>query len=123
VSSTDKNLMVPVGGSIVYGQNPNLLQKIKKMYSGEHSKCFYRLIRTGFKYCFAGRGSSSQTLDVLITLLSMGLDGYEKLIKEKNELFKYMQDKVGHLKLIITSKPKYRDLKMLKVPDNLTSIG
>lgn len=34
VQSTDKNLMVPVGGAIVSGFNEDLLKKIKENYPG-----------------------------------------------------------------------------------------
>jgi O-phospho-L-seryl-tRNASec:L-selenocysteinyl-tRNA synthase len=35
---------------------------------------------------YAGRASSSPIIDLFITLLSMGFKGYERLLKERNEL-------------------------------------
>ena len=35
VQSTDKNLMVPVGGSIVAGFQPEFIANISKTYPGE----------------------------------------------------------------------------------------
>ncbi|GKY91421.1 hypothetical protein MPSEU_000114400 [Mayamaea pseudoterrestris] len=66
VSSTDKNFLVPVGGSIVTSPSDSIIQNIGKLY--------------------AGRASSSPVIDLFITLLSMGLKGYERLLKERNEL-------------------------------------
>jgi O-phospho-L-seryl-tRNASec:L-selenocysteinyl-tRNA synthase len=52
VSSTDKNFMVPVGGSIVYSQNKILIEKLENLYPG--------------------RCSINVVLDMFVTLLSMG---------------------------------------------------
>lgn len=56
VSSTDKNFMVPVGGSIIYGNDKKLIKSISELYPG--------------------RASAAPILDLFITLLSMGKDGY-----------------------------------------------
>jgi O-phospho-L-seryl-tRNASec:L-selenocysteinyl-tRNA synthase len=77
VQSTDKNLMVPVGGSILFGFNTELVNDVAKMY--------------------AGRASSSQTLDVLMTLLHLGRDGYMKMVHERKEVFAYLQERLGIL--------------------------
>ncbi|KAL9895030.1 sec synthetase isoform 2-T2 [Glossina fuscipes fuscipes] len=53
VQSTDKNFMVPVGGAIVAGFEESTVHAVAKAY--------------------AGRASSSQSLDVLITLLCLEL--------------------------------------------------
>ncbi|KAG4077619.1 hypothetical protein HA402_008879 [Bradysia odoriphaga] len=70
VQSTDKNLMVPVGGAVVAG-NGELMELVAKQY--------------------AGRASSSQTLDVFMTLLALGKNGYLKLVDERNSVFQYMK--------------------------------
>lgn len=77
VQSTDKNLMVPVGGALVAG-NGDLIEQVGKQY--------------------AGRASSSQTLDVFMTLLSLGKNGYLKLVKERELVFQYMKNELMHLK-------------------------
>jgi O-phospho-L-seryl-tRNASec:L-selenocysteinyl-tRNA synthase len=59
VQSTDKNLMVPVGGSIVAGFQPEFIANISKTYPG--------------------RASASPVIDVFITLLSLGWSGYKEL--------------------------------------------
>ncbi|KAL1460770.1 hypothetical protein WDU94_012721, partial [Cyamophila willieti] len=60
VQSTDKNFLVPVGGSIISGFDKSLLEKIAKNYPG--------------------RASASPAMDVFITLLSLGINGYKHLI-------------------------------------------
>lgn len=77
VQSTDKNLLVPVGGAIVAAFNNEIISDISKTY--------------------AGRGSSSQTLDVFMTLLSLGRSGITKLMKERKLSFEYLQEKLKTL--------------------------
>ncbi len=59
VSSTDKNFLCPVGGSVVYGPSEALHDKVSKVY--------------------AGRASSAPYVQLLISLLSMGTSGYLKI--------------------------------------------
>eukprot|EP00019_Armaparvus_languidus_P008489 CAMPEP_0168599068 /NCGR_PEP_ID=MMETSP0420-20121227/11832_1 /TAXON_ID=498008 /ORGANISM="Pessonella sp." /LENGTH=144 /DNA_ID=CAMNT_0008636625 /DNA_START=516 /DNA_END=947 /DNA_ORIENTATION=+ len=56
VSSTDKNFMVPVGGAIIYGQNKQFIESISKSY--------------------AGRASGAPCLDLFVTLLHLGENGW-----------------------------------------------
>lgn len=90
IQSTDKNLLVPVGGAIVAGFNKKTVDDVAKRY--------------------AGRGSSSQTLDVFMTLLSLGRDGYTKLTQDRKEMFTYLRQKLRNLstrhneKLLITKR-------------------
>lgn len=90
VQSTDKNLLVPVGGAIVAGFNKKLVDEVAKRY--------------------AGRGSSSQTLDVFMTLLSLGRDGYLRLVQDRKEMFVYLRQKLRNLstrhneKILITKR-------------------
>lgn len=89
VQSTDKNLLVPVGGSIIIGFNEDTLKNVSKSYPG--------------------RASSSQSLDVFMTLLSLGRDGISKLLIERKENFSYLKEKlenlaVKHKEIVITNK-------------------
>lgn len=63
IQSTDKNFMVPVGGSVVVSPKSNcsLVQNISKAYPG--------------------RASVSAHLDILITLLHWGTRGWSKVFK------------------------------------------
>lgn len=76
VQSTDKNLMVPVGGALVAG-NGELIEQVSKQY--------------------AGRASSSQTLDVFMTLLALGKNGYLKLVENRDSVFEYMKTALMNL--------------------------
>jgi|EP00945_MAST-04E_sp_MAST-4E-sp1_P007511 O-phospho-L-seryl-tRNASec:L-selenocysteinyl-tRNA synthase len=75
VQSTDKNLMVPVGGAIVAGPDKAFIKAVSENY--------------------AGRASMSPILDVFITMLSMGRSGWKKMLKSRKELFTYAQEKLG----------------------------
>lgn len=66
IQSTDKNLLVPVGGAIVAAFDREIVEHVSKLYPG--------------------RASSSQSLDVLMTLLSLGKTGYKNLVVERKEL-------------------------------------
>ena len=64
VSSTDKNFMVPVGGSIVYSPHKKqIVDKVSKMYPG--------------------RASAAPIIDLFVTLLSMGETVLKQLLKER----------------------------------------
>ncbi|XP_032079959.1 O-phosphoseryl-tRNA(Sec) selenium transferase [Thamnophis elegans] len=77
VQSLDKNFMVPVGGAVIAGFSDTFIQEISKMYPG--------------------RASASPSLDVLITLLSLGTKGYRKLLQERKEMFSYLSMEVKKL--------------------------
>ena len=55
--------MVPVGGSIIASNNPEILKEISLNYPG--------------------RASSSPIIDLFIQYLSFGLSGYDQLLKER----------------------------------------
>ncbi|XP_065071859.1 O-phosphoseryl-tRNA(Sec) selenium transferase-like isoform X2 [Rhopilema esculentum] len=67
VQSTDKNFMVPVGGSIIAGHDESFIDGISKTYPG--------------------RASASPTIDLFITLLSLGVNGYKNLLAERKESY------------------------------------
>jgi O-phospho-L-seryl-tRNASec:L-selenocysteinyl-tRNA synthase len=96
VQSTDKNLMVPVGGTILAAFDKCLLKNIAEFYPG--------------------RASSSQSLDVLITLLSMGTETYKRLLNDRKECFVY-------LKLELQKVAEQFGEKVLETPNNPISIG
>jgi O-phospho-L-seryl-tRNASec:L-selenocysteinyl-tRNA synthase len=63
VQSTDKNFMVPVGGSIVASCHKQYIKLLSQMYPG--------------------RASASPMLDLCITLLQMGVAGYRQLLDDR----------------------------------------
>ncbi|XP_015919669.2 O-phosphoseryl-tRNA(Sec) selenium transferase [Parasteatoda tepidariorum] len=77
VSSTDKNFMVPVGGSIICGFNKKTVELVGKMYPG--------------------RGSGAPSTDLFITLLNIGKKGYIKLLDERERNFLYLKSALGEV--------------------------
>jgi len=96
VMSTDKNFLVPVGGALVLSPNAIVIQAIGKIYPG--------------------RANSSPIMDLFITLLSMGLNGYKQLLADR-------------LRLTIQFQNKFRDVatkyeeRPLECPRNTISFG
>ncbi len=64
VSSTDKNFLVPVGGAVIAGRLGPLASSL-----------------------YAGRASSAPVVDVFLTALSLGLDGWRALLSAREALF------------------------------------
>lgn len=77
VQSLDKNFMVPVGGAIIAGFDESFVQEISKMYPG--------------------RASASPSLDVLITLLTLGANGYKKYLSERKEIYSFLSEELKSL--------------------------
>lgn len=77
VQSLDKNFMVPVGGAIIAGFDESFIQEISKMYPG--------------------RASASPSLDVLITLLTLGVSGYKKYLSERKEIYSFLAEQLKSL--------------------------
>lgn len=98
VQSTDKNFMVPVGGAILATCTnfDDLSAKVASLYPG--------------------RASSSAMQDLFITLLSMGEDGYLRLLSERSEVMEYLTDKVGAVAV------KHGE-RLLVTPRNRISMG
>ncbi|CAF2414598.1 unnamed protein product [Rotaria sp. Silwood2] len=74
VQSTDKNFLVPVGGSIVLTYDTQLFDKLSHIYPG--------------------RASINPTIDIFITLLSMGKKGLMDLIQKRKNLFNIFYEKL-----------------------------
>ncbi|KAK0132095.1 O-phosphoseryl-tRNA(Sec) selenium transferase [Merluccius polli] len=77
VQSLDKNFMVPVGGAIIAGFDEAFIQEISQMYPG--------------------RASASPSLDVLITLLTLGASGYKRLLAERKEMYSFLAEQLSSL--------------------------
>ena len=88
--------MVPVGGAII--------------------ACFDKSITDNISKLYPGRASASQSLDLLITLLSMGSNSYRELLKERKECYIYLKDELNKV------ATKYNE-KVLQTPNNPISIG
>ncbi|XP_017044116.1 O-phosphoseryl-tRNA(Sec) selenium transferase [Drosophila ficusphila] len=114
VQSSDKNLMVPVGGAIVASFKESLLHDVASSY--------------------AGRASGSQSLDVFMTLLSLGRSGFQSLIQQRCENFIYLRDNLKKFaesrgEVVIESKDNFISLAITlgTIPadqdDRITQMG
>lgn len=101
VQSTDKNFMVPVGGAIVASSNAELVNNFSNLYPG--------------------RGSSSQHLDLLITLLAMGRNGNRRLLEERKLNYNYLKEQLRAL-CDAQSTPT-NHLSVMECKDNRISVA
>ncbi|CAH3020768.1 unnamed protein product [Porites evermanni] len=79
VQSTDKNFMVPVGGAIVAGFDEKFIDAVSKTYPG--------------------RASATPSIDLFITLLSLGSAGYQQLLQQRKEVYSYLSDGLSKVAL------------------------
>ncbi len=77
IQSMDKNFMVPVGGAIVASNNVRFMNRVASTY--------------------AGRASLSPVLDLFITLLSMGVNHWNRLLNERMELLPYFATRLHEM--------------------------
>lgn len=96
VQSTDKNFMVPVGGAIIAGFNKDIIANVASTYPG--------------------RGSSTPSMDLLITLLHFGKREYKRMLEERKECFSYLKSRMGEVATAFGER-------VLETKDNKISIG
>lgn len=96
VQSTDKNFLVPVGGGVVAGFDKKLVEAIAQTYPG--------------------RGSAAPSMDVFITLLSLGQSGYLSLRDERRDMFKYLHEQ-------LTRVAEKHGQRVLRTPNNRISMA
>ena len=65
IQSSDKNFLVPVGGSVIAGAH-DVVKEVCELY--------------------AGRANASPIVDLFITFLQMGREGFRRLLRERLEL-------------------------------------
>lgn len=75
IQSTDKNLLVPVGGSIITSPSKEFVEHVAKTYPG--------------------RASISPLLDVFITLLHMGKQKMKAMLAQRKQVYKYMRQELA----------------------------
>ncbi|KAM9827825.1 O-phosphoseryl-tRNA(Sec) selenium transferase [Neosynchiropus ocellatus] len=96
VQSLDKNFLVPVGGAVIAGFDESFIQEISETYPG--------------------RASASPSLDVLITLLTLGASGYKKLMAERKEMYSFLLEE---LKILAAAHGE----RLLHTPHNPISLA
>ncbi len=94
IQSTDKNFMVPVGGAIIAAPKNRtiLVEKVNKLYPG--------------------RASMAPLLDLLMTLLHWGAEGWRRELQEREELqplvleaLKECAEEIGERVLVTVDNP------------------
>ena len=96
VCSTDKNFLVPVGGAIVLSPHQPIVDRVGKVY--------------------AGRASSSPIMDLFITLLSMGFNGYTSLLQQRQTLLETFPQRLAQI-------AEAHGERLLQCPSNTISFG
>lgn len=98
VQSTDKNFLVPVGGAVVTSGagNTKVVDAVRMSYPG--------------------RASMSPILDLLITLLSMGAEGWKRALTDREDVYRYMGEK-------LRETAEVNGERMLETPGNPISMG
>ena len=74
IQSTDKNVLTPVGGAIIASPSEEIITKISQAY--------------------AGRASAAPIVNFLISMLSLGIEGYQKLLREQQHNRKLLENKL-----------------------------
>ncbi|MFX1574047.1 MAG: O-phosphoseryl-tRNA(Sec) selenium transferase [Promethearchaeota archaeon] len=75
IQSTDKNFLTPVGGALIASPIKENITKISQTY--------------------AGRASATPIVNFLISMLSLGVNGYQKLIEEQQQNRKLLEEKLS----------------------------
>lgn len=96
VQSTDKNLMVPVGGAIVASGNAEFVHRVSKTY--------------------AGRASMAPVMDVFMTLLHLGSAGWAALLKQRKAV-------AAHLRRRLEEWAAAHGERVLETPKNPISFA
>ncbi len=74
IQSTDKNVLTPVGGAIIASPSEEIITKISQAY--------------------AGRASATPIVNFLISMLSLGIEGYQKLLIAQQHNRKLLENKL-----------------------------
>lgn len=96
ICSTDKNFLVPVGGALILSPDDKVIESISKNYPG--------------------RASASPMVDLFITLLSMGLEGYKSILEERMLLVKLFRLELERVANVFGER-------VLNCPRNTISFG
>ena len=77
IQSTDKNFLTPVGGALIASPKKMNIEKISKAYPG--------------------RASASPIVNFLISILSLGFEGYKNLILEQQKNHKILKNELERI--------------------------
>ena len=77
IQSTDKNMLTPIGGAVIASPREEIITKISQAY--------------------AGRASATPVVNFLISMLSLGVKGYENMLAEQQRNRKLLEEKLQKL--------------------------
>ena len=77
IQSTDKNVLTPIGGAIIASPHEEIIIKVSQAY--------------------AGRASATPVVNFLISMLSLGIKGYENLLAEQRTNRMLLEEKLQNL--------------------------
>ena len=77
IQSTDKNMLTPIGGAVIASPREDLITQISQAY--------------------AGRASATPIVNFLISMLSLGVKGYERMLSEQQKNRKLLEEKLQTL--------------------------
>jgi O-phospho-L-seryl-tRNASec:L-selenocysteinyl-tRNA synthase len=100
VQSTDKNFMVPVGGSIVAAP------------AGKGRDWLVQAVAKGYP----GRASMTAHLDLLVTLLHWGAAGWTRMLQQREEVYGYLSEQLAQAAEQVGER-------VLATPGNPISLG
>lgn len=103
VQSTDKNFLVPVGGSVVFSQNSQLIQELNNNYPG--------------------RASANIVLDLFISLLNNGKIGLKNLLNERKMCFDLLKKELIKIAQAKNEKVIENKRNNISIAFTLTNFG
>ncbi len=74
IQSTDKNFLTPIGGAVIASPSKETILRISQAY--------------------AGRASATPIVNFLISMLSLGINGYQELIKKQKDNRRLLEEKL-----------------------------
>lgn len=104
IQSTDKNFMVPIGGSIVCDIEKGSFDV------------------SSLANLYPGRASSSIVLDMFVTILSMAEQGWRNLVLNRDDLLSYMKDEIRKVSERNGERMLFTDRNPLSMAISLTSL-
>ena len=106
VQSTDKNFMVPVGGAIVAApkRDASLVRSARDGRVRCGRACFAGWSMVGVFSCsqvsavnkaYPGRACAAPLVDLLMTLLHLGADGWRAALRAREDVFPYLRERLA----------------------------
>lgn len=103
IQSTDKNFMVPVGGSLIYASDKTIITEISENYPG--------------------RASANCVIDMFITLTSMGKRGIQDLLKARKNNYELLKTELHTFAAEIGEKVVSNSRNKISLAFTITTLG